>query len=198
MYVGPGAVHPKPAGLLNTLNGVPLYAVPGAVHSKPAPNIAQNVDHSASTGSLDSSGDENRSLFRELRLAGDLTVLVSQLFGNDATSPKACSDKFRRVPPAPLSATPRLKSLEVWIRAPEPKHLVHGSPEKPNDTHPCILLRRKGQLDWETGRGEQLARRHWIVARKRSSPNQYRTMIQTFFVWKKRSSQALYIWNYRL
>ena len=70
----------------------------------------------------------------------------------------------------------------VWW-GPEPKHLVHGSPEKPNDTHPCILLRRKGQLDWETGRGEQLARRHWIVARKRSSPNQNRTMIQTFFLW---------------
>ena len=114
------------SGAHKTLDDILLYAVPGAVHPEPAPNIAQNVDHSASTGSLDSSGDENRSCFRDLRLAGDLTVLVSQLFGNDATSPKACSDKFRRVPPAPLSATPRLKSLEVWIRAPEGKHMVVG------------------------------------------------------------------------
>ena len=28
-------MHPKPAGPLNTLDGIPLYAVPGAEHPKP-------------------------------------------------------------------------------------------------------------------------------------------------------------------
>ena len=31
LYVVPGAVHPKPAGLLQTLNGIDWYRVPGGV-----------------------------------------------------------------------------------------------------------------------------------------------------------------------
>ena len=47
------------------------------------PKHRPKVDDSVSTGTQDSSADGNRSDFPDLDVAGEPTVLVSQLFGND-------------------------------------------------------------------------------------------------------------------